>query len=210
MKAAKNNEQVFIFKKDNAFFAPLGFVLRAKAGKPMARYAVNFLYSEGDNILATDGHRLHSMDCGKGNNPLHGGFYETVNHDRDILILQRQGYPDLRFPDDWREKTPSPAKRFDVAYVRGGHSMSARTQFTLIRNGGSFYDRDYLDCIDKYHELARVYFDVEHNGTHNKDERVRYPIRVEIDTTAGRLMAVIMPTEYDGEVVVAVEQGAKR
>ncbi len=83
------------FLKNCAHTKELIFVAAAMS-KDETRYALNFIYSTGERIVATDGHRCHLYapeDC-----PLEEGFYKVMKRTKTVIDLLKTEV-DGQYPD---------------------------------------------------------------------------------------------------------------
>lgn len=150
---------------------PAVWVARAK-GVNDVRHYLNYLYSDGNRLIATDGHRLHLMPTN-----LPAGFYDKARNPVDVDAK----YPDVdRIIPKLDQGTPHKLEDLAGLPVRTSE-VGARGQYTIHA-----YELPGGVCVNK------TYWD---QATRDETGIVRISdptSSVRIDYPKGRL-AVIMP-----------------
>jgi hypothetical protein len=152
------------------------WLLKAKANKDIRNY-LNYLYSDGSRLYATDGHRLHIlMDA---NHP--AGFYDSELNKLDIdykypdidrVIPHHQTQKDMRVVD---------LQAYEVRNIEGVNSPS----YEAGKVGKAWISRPYLDAAISRFDKSRP-VRVSYGGEH---EAIKF--------LQGDLVAVVMPVRVD-------------
>ncbi len=123
-------------------------------GNKDVRYYLNFVYSDGKRLMATDGHRLHLVYT----DDYKPGFYDKAGtwlHDTDFA----------KFPDVNRI-IPETDKQIKLDSMELNHDMTASKEYQRI------YDFDEIRVCSKYLDQAIEYQNTNTIHYLNKDRAV--------------------------------------
>jgi len=163
-------------EKTDKDFQAFKWVLRAKSSNPI-KLVYTCLYSDGENVVCTESHRLHMI--GLTMNKVPAGLYDVVSTAKEILLIESK--IDGLFPD-YKQVLYKGAEKAAKLSPWIKSSNGATTLFDIMSKGfcvNPEYIKDACaDCVD----LQIIYHNIDNSMT---------PVQIFNDFG----IAVIMPLE---------------